>query len=157
MCCYPTYSIVAWVCFGVGVEELEGKQTGSDGVRDGKGRRRGHTMTSPPSYAATSWSGVASPQQQRQHEVVGVEVEEVCRASGCWRWNSSITAGAWTSVWGSHMLSKFDQPTNLTRYHNLPHLNLESKISSTSYSSWLLMVTGPGCRGCGCSAISFGM
>src|SRR5258708_209727 len=40
-----------------------------------------------------------------------------------------------TSVWGSHMLSKFDQPTNLTRYHSLPHLNLESKISSTSYSS----------------------
>src|SRR5258708_8466382 len=76
MCCYPTYSIVAWVCFGVGVEELEGKQTGPDGVRDGKGRRRGHTMTSPPSYAATSWSGVASPQKQRQHEAVGVEDEE---------------------------------------------------------------------------------
>src|SRR5258708_25403083 len=55
---------------------------------------------------------------------------------------------------GSHMLSKFDQPTNLTRYHSFPHLNLEPKISSTSYSSWSLMVTGPGCRGCGCSAIS---
>src|SRR5260370_5458233 len=33
------------VCFRVGTEELEGEQMGSDGVRDGKGRRRGHTMT----------------------------------------------------------------------------------------------------------------
>src|SRR5258708_16783670 len=44
-------------------------------------------------------------------------------------------AGVWTSVWGSHMLSEFDQPMNLTRYHSFPHLNLESKISSTLYSS----------------------
>ncbi len=28
------------------MEESEGEQTGSDGVRDGKGRRRGCTMTS---------------------------------------------------------------------------------------------------------------
>ncbi len=42
---YPTYSIVAQVCFGVGAEELEGKQMGSDGVGDRKGRRRGRTMT----------------------------------------------------------------------------------------------------------------
>src|SRR5258705_13889821 len=34
------------------------------------------------------------------------------------------------------MLSKCDHPTDLTRYHNLPHLNLESRISLTSYSSW---------------------
>ncbi len=33
------------VCFGVGMEELEGEQTGSDGVRDRKGRKRGCTMT----------------------------------------------------------------------------------------------------------------
>ncbi len=33
------------VCFGVGVEELEGEWMGSDGVGDGKGRRGGHTMT----------------------------------------------------------------------------------------------------------------
>ena len=58
------------------MEELEGKQMGLDGVRDGKGRRRGHMMTSPPSYAAMSWSSVASPQQQRWCKVVGVEVEE---------------------------------------------------------------------------------
>src|SRR5258707_6806150 len=115
---------------------------------DRKGRRRGCTMTSPPSYATTSWSGIASPQQWGQCEVVGVEVEEVHGASGCWRWNSSTTAGTWTSVWGSHMLSEFDQPMNLTRYHNLPHLNLESRISSTSYSSWLLTVIGLGCGGC---------
>src|SRR5258708_14131143 len=63
-------------------------------------------------------------------------------------------AGAWTSVWGSHMLSEFDQPMNLTRYHSFPHLNLESKISSTSYSSWSLTVTGLGCGGCRHSAIS---
>src|SRR5258707_7209878 len=141
------------VYFGVDMEELEGEQMGSDGVGDGKGKRGGHTMTSPPSYAATSWSGVASPRQWRWCMVVGVEVGEVCGASGCWRWNSSTTA-VWTSVWGSHMLSKFDQPMNLTRYHSLPHLNLESKISSTSYSSWSLMVTGLGCGGCRCSAIS---
>jgi len=58
------------------MEESEGEQTGLDGVRDRKGRRRGCTMTSPPSYATMSWSGVASPQQWRQCEVVGVEVEE---------------------------------------------------------------------------------
>src|SRR5258708_425802 len=62
---------------------------------------------------------------------------EECRASGCWRWNSSTTAGAWTSMWGSHMLSECDHLTNLTRYHSLPHLNLESRISLTLYSSWL--------------------
>jgi len=33
------------VCFRVGTEESEGEQTGLDGVGDGKGRRRGHTMT----------------------------------------------------------------------------------------------------------------
>src|SRR5258707_3915000 len=46
------------------------------------------------------------------------------------------------------MLSECDHPTNLTRYHNLPHLNLESRISSTSYSSWSSTMMGPGCRGC---------
>ncbi len=48
------------------------------------------------------------------------------------------------------LMMEFDQPTNLTRYHNLPHLNLESKISSTLYSSWSLTVTGLGCGGCRC-------
>ncbi len=80
-----------WVCFGVDAEELEDKQMGSDGVGDGNGKRGGHTMTSP-SYAATSQSGVASPQQQRWHKVVRVGVGEVCGASGCWRWNS-LTMG----------------------------------------------------------------
>src|SRR5258707_14807663 len=125
--------------------------------KDEKGKKGGHTMTSPPSYAATSQSSIALLRCQGQCEVVRVEVEEECGESGCQRWNSSTTAGAWTSVWGSHMLSEFDQPMNLTRYHNLPHLNLESRISSTSYSSWLSMVIGLGCRGCGCSAISSGM
>ena len=146
------------------MEELECEWMGSDGVggrqmrkgvRKGRRKRRkrkrgGHTMTSPPSYAATSWSGIASPQCQGWCEVVRMEVGEVCRASGCQRWNSSTIAGVWTSVWGSHMLSKFDQPTNLTRYHNLPHLNLESRIFLTLYSSWSLMVIGLGCRGCRC-------
>src|SRR5258705_3809379 len=31
------------------------------------------------------------------------------------------------------MLSECDHPMNLTRHHNLPHLNLESRISLTSY------------------------
>src|SRR5258707_6603326 len=78
------------------------------------------------------------------------------RSAGCQRWNPSTIAGVWTSVWGSHMLSEFDQPTNLTRYHNLPHLNLESRIFLTLYSSWSLMVIGLGCRGCGHSSISSG-
>src|SRR5258708_9326786 len=55
------------------------------------------------------------------------------------------------------MLSECDHLTNLTRYHNLPHLNLESRISSTSYSSWSSTMMGPGCRGCGHSTISSGM
>src|SRR5260221_6884490 len=91
------------------------------GVRKGRRKRRkrkrgGHTMTSPPSYAATSWSGIASPQCQGWCEVVRMEVGEVCRASGCQRWNSSTIAGVWTSVWGSHMLStnKLDQVPQFT-------------------------------------------
>src|SRR5258708_7003560 len=114
-------------------------------------------MTSPPSYATTSQSSVASPGCQRQHKVVRVGAGEECGVLGCWRWNSSTVAGAWTSVWGSHMLSECDHPTNLTRHHNLPHLNLESRISSTSYSSWLSTMMGLGCGACGCSAISSGM
>src|SRR5260221_8418847 len=66
-------------------------------------------------------------------------------------------AGAWTSMWGSHMLLECDHLTNLTRYHSLPHLNLESRISSTSYSSLPLTAIGPGYRGCGCSTISSGI
>src|SRR5258708_5235309 len=135
----------------------------SEGDRDGAGDRQrqerkegGCTMTSPPSYAATSRSSIALLQCQGQH-VVGVEGEEERGESGCQRWNSSTTAGAWTPEWGSHMLSECDQPMNLTRYHNLPHLNLESRTSSTSYSSWSLMMTGPGCGGCGCLAMSSGM
>src|SRR5258705_9057095 len=87
--------------------------------KDEKGKKGGHTMTSPPSYATMSWSSVALLQCRGQHEVVGVEGEEECGESGCWRWNSSTTARAWTSKWGSHMLSECDQPMNLTRYHNL--------------------------------------
>src|SRR6266478_648899 len=48
------------------------------------------------------------------------------------------------------MLSECDHTMNLTRYHNLPHLNLESRISLTLYSSWSSTMTGPGCRGCRC-------
>src|SRR5260221_7637619 len=131
-----------------------GEGQGTKEERDGKGRKGGHTMTSPPSYATMSWSSVASPQHWGQHKVVRMEVGEVCGASGCWKWNSLTTAGAWTSVWGSHMLPKFDQPTNLTRYHNFPHLNPESRIPSTLYSSCLSMVIGPGCGGHRHSAIS---
>src|SRR5258707_9361312 len=113
--------------------------------KDKKGKKGGCTMTSPPSYATMSRSSVALLQCQGQCEVVRVEGEEERGESGCQRWNSSTTAGAWTSEWGSHMLSECDQPMNLTRYHNLPHLNLESRTSLTSYSSWLLTMTGPGC------------
>src|SRR5258708_6236372 len=125
--------------------------------KDGKGKKGGRTMTSPPSYATTSWSSVALLRCRGQCKAVRVEGEEEHGESGCQRWNSSTTAGAWTPKWGSHMLSECDQPMNLTRYHNLPHLNLESRTSSTSYSSWSLTMTGPGCRGCGHSAMSSGM
>src|SRR5260221_519899 len=106
--------------------------------KDKKGKKGGHTMTSPPSYATMSRSGVALLRCRGRHEAVGVEGEEEHGESGCRRWNSSTTAGAWTPEWGSHMLSECDQPMNLTRYHNLPPLNLESRTSSTSYSSWSL-------------------
>src|SRR5258708_1630761 len=125
--------------------------------KDRKGKKGGHTMTSPPSYAATSQSRVALLRCRGRHKAVGVEGEEEHGESGCRRWNSSTTAGAWTSEWGSHMLSECDQPMNLTRYHNLPHLNLESRTSLTSYSSWSLTMMGPGCGGCGCLAMSSGM
>src|SRR5260221_13647929 len=55
------------------------------------------------------------------------------------------------------MLSECDHLMNLTRYHNLPHLNLESRISLTLYSSWLSTMMGLGCGGCRHSAISSGM
>src|SRR5258708_4376424 len=135
-----------------------------EGDRDGAGHRQrqerkegGRTMTSPPSYAATSQSGIALLRCRGQRKVVRVEGEEERGELGCRRWNSSTTAGAWTSKWGSHMLSECDQPMNLTRYHNLPHLNLESRTSLTSYSSWSLMMMGPGCGGCRCLAMSSGM
>src|SRR5260221_13880237 len=131
---------------------LEGDRDGAaqtKGERDEKGKKGGCTMTSPPSYAATSWSSIALLRCQGQCKVVRGEGEEEHGESGCQRWNSSTTAGAWTSEWGSHMFSECDQPMNLTRYHNLPHLNLESRTSLTSYSSWSLTMTGPGCRGCG--------
>src|SRR5260221_6502575 len=125
--------------------------------KDEKGKNGAHTMTSPPSYATTSQSSIALLQCRGQRKVVRVEGEEGHGESGCQRWNSSTTARAWTSKWGSHMLSECDQPMNLTRYHNLPHLNLESRTSLTSYSSWSLMMMGPGCGGCGCLAMSSGM
>src|SRR5258708_8570303 len=125
--------------------------------KDEKGKKGGRTMTSPPSYATTSQSGVALLRCQGWHEAVRVEGEEECGESGCQRWNSSTTAGAWTSEWGSHMLSECYQPMNLTRYHNLPHLDLAHTTSSTSNSSWSLMTTGPGCGGGGHSAMSSSM
>src|SRR5258706_7841348 len=106
-------------------------------------------MPSPTSYATRRCSGIAPLQCWRWCEVVGMGAGEECGALGCWRWNSSTAAGAWTSVWGSHMLSECDHLTNLTRYHSLPHLNLESRIPSTSYSSSPSTVIGPGCGGCG--------
>src|SRR5258705_3495523 len=42
------------------------------------------------------------------------------------------------------MLSECDHPMNLTRHHNLPHLNLESRISLTSYI--LLVINHDGTR-----------
>src|SRR5258708_8748946 len=125
--------------------------------KDEKGKKGGCTMTSPPSYATMSQSGVALLQCRGWYEAVRGEGEEEHGESGCQRGNSSTTAGAWTPEWGSHMLSECDQPMNLTRYHNLPHLNLESRPSLTSYSSLSLTMMGPGCGGCGCSAMSSGM
>ncbi len=44
-----------WVCFGVGAEESEGKQMGSDGVTDGKGRRGGCTITPLLCHYISEW------------------------------------------------------------------------------------------------------
>ncbi len=63
-------------------EQKEGAREGR-GKETKEGRRRGHTMTSPPSYATTSRSSVASPQHWGQCEVVRVEVGGVHRALGC--------------------------------------------------------------------------
>src|SRR5258708_20269235 len=73
--------------------------------KDGKGKKGGHTMTSPPSYATMSQSSVALLQCRGWHEVVRVEGEEEHGELGCWRWNSSTTAGAWTSELGIQLLS----------------------------------------------------
>ena len=48
---------------GRGGVEAEGVRGSQRWAEKGKG---GCTMTSPPSYAATSQSGIASPQHQRQ-------------------------------------------------------------------------------------------
>ncbi len=100
-----------------------------------------HSFSLTSGVAQGSWSGGGRGAQS-------VRMLKVEFLSHCWGVDFSI---------GDHMLSELDQPRNLTRYHSLPHLNLESRISSTSYSSWLLTVTGPGHRGCGHSAISSGM
>src|SRR5258708_29056392 len=62
--------------------EVDGVGGGQGWVEKGKG---GHTMTSPPSYATMSQSGIASPQHWRWCKVVGVEAEEGHGALGCWR------------------------------------------------------------------------
>src|SRR5258705_1802959 len=97
--------------------------------KDKKGKKGGHTMTSPPSYATTSQSGVALLRCRGWHEVVRVEGEEECWESGGHRRNSSTTAGAWTAEWGSHMVSECYQPMNLTRHHKVPPLDLASVTS----------------------------
>src|SRR5258705_11908296 len=102
--------------------------------KDEKGKKGGHTMTSPPSYATTSQSSIALLQCRGQRKAVRVEGEEEHGESGCRRGNSSTTAGAWTPEWGSHMLSEGDQLMNLTRYHNLPHLNPAPSSSMTKKS-----------------------
>src|SRR5258708_14489064 len=106
-------------------------------------------MTSPHSSAATGQSSIVPLWCRGEENAVGVGGGEECGALGCWRWNSSTMAGVWTSMWGSHMLLECGHLTNLMRYHSLPHLNLESRISLTSYSSLPLTMIGPGCRGCG--------
>src|SRR5258707_3763370 len=68
--------------------------------KDEKGKKGGHTMTSPPSYAATSRSSIALLQCRGWCEVVRVEGEEECGESGCRRRNSLTIAGAWTSKCG---------------------------------------------------------
>src|SRR5258708_12616979 len=99
-------------CGGVGGQ--------ADGVGYGKGRRGGHTMTLPPSYATTSWSSVASPQWWRGCKVVRGEVGEGHGASGSWRWNSSTMAGAGTSFWGGTIFLKLDTPITLPRTPAFP-------------------------------------
>src|SRR5258706_12662206 len=67
--------------------------------KDGKGKKGGRTMTSPPSYATMSRSSVALLQCRGWHEAVGVEGEEECGEPGCRRGNSSTAAGPGTPEW----------------------------------------------------------
>src|SRR5258708_13474161 len=96
----------------------KGTEMGRGTEKDGKGKKGGHTMTSPPSYATMSRSGVALLRCQGQCKAVRVEGEEEHGESGGQRGNSSTPAGAWPPEWRTHMFSECHQPINLTRYHN---------------------------------------
>src|SRR5258708_4839304 len=91
--------------------------------------------------AQCSWSGSS-------RGVWGIRVLEVEFLYNGWGMDLHV---------GSHMLLECDHPMNLMRYHSLPHLNLESRISLTSYSSSPSTMIGPGCRGCGHLTISSGV
>src|SRR5258708_10351281 len=98
---------------------------GREADKDEKGKKGGCTMTSTPSYAATSRSSIALLQCQGQHEAVGVGGEEGRGGGGGQKGNSSTTGWAWSPEMGCHMFSGCDQPMHLTRDHKVPHLDLE--------------------------------
>src|SRR5260370_37345701 len=60
--------------------------------KDKKGKKGGCTMTSPPSYAATSQSGIALLRCQGWCTAAGVWCAEDHGERGSWGWTSAATA-----------------------------------------------------------------
>src|ERR1700679_684742 len=78
-------------------------------------------------------------------------------ALGCFSWNSSLLSARILSS-GSQVHSVgFGYPSHLTRYFSFPRENLESIISSTTYSSSPSTMTGGGGGGCFCDAYCGGV
>ena len=64
-------------------------------------------------------------------------------AGGCSRWNVSIFSWAFFKFFsGSQVCSSLGNPFQCTRYSKDPRRNRESLISSTSYSTSSLIITG---------------
>ena len=60
------------------------------------------------------------------------------------QWKSAIKSGAWTLSQASQELCSTPNPSHLTRYHSFWLTTLLSRISSTTHSSSLSMISGSG-------------
>ena len=99
------------------------------------------------------WVGIRSPSQMGHVQGESGNFAEYQRfiiffshgAIGCDLWKSLITSGAFLRLVSTiHLFSSEGNPYQWTRYSIFPHLSLEARISSISYSSILLMRSGGG-------------